>query len=581
MRKILILLIGFLGAHFNVNAQAPNSIPVDLMISDATDRLVTLSPVGVRLRFRESGNTGIIAYEETHITSTNSLGQLRIEAGNGSTVIGQFSNLDWAATDYFLEIDVDPAGGTNYELNDTVPLKEIAKSQTTGRSGAIDQIDYGSIISTPVVISTTERNKLDNISITSGKDLDALTVDVVLNNDKLGFPGFGNTTGTVYERQWTAQEGNHYFNGGGVNLTNLSDVSNSGLKIDGNLNFSTRGFGSEPGTLLYDNTGTSSLLFYDQNGELKSIAAQSFITGSSNPNGDAFTNERLVIGDGFENFDDLPVDNQFIIQDGEPDILFDDTSNSSSFPNNDWSLSIDNDAEASFDIIDVSNNDTKVLKIQPQTPDNTLSVLNGGVNIGDSTAASRLSVDGSVSGLAFIGDAAGLLGLNASPTGSISNSGSTTIIADDDEDSNGAILFNTASTTRWVITAGGSFTNRSISTSILDVQGTLKADVVDVNRINLNGARIRNVETVSTLPSDYSDKDVILYNGADTSIFQIFLPAGREVTIINTGTDTISYNTLFTSLKPAGISGTINLENSDSVTFMGTSNGTVLKSLIQ
>ena len=109
----------------------------------------------------------------------------------------------------------------------------------------------------------------------------------------------------------------------------------------------------------------------------------------------------------------------------------------------------------------------------------------------------------------------------------------------------------------------------------------MKTDSASIEILKLDGAKVRKTEIVNALPANYTGSDVILYNGGDTNLLQPFVPSGTKVTIINIGANTITFFSLFSPIKPSGISGNIALENSDSITLIGTANGTAVKEIVR
>ncbi|MCB0768672.1 MAG: hypothetical protein KDB95_15790, partial [Flavobacteriales bacterium] len=57
---------------------------------------------------------GTVVYSETHSPTTNDLGLFSLEVGNGTPGTGTFAAIDWSAGPYFLEVGMDPAGGSSY-----------------------------------------------------------------------------------------------------------------------------------------------------------------------------------------------------------------------------------------------------------------------------------------------------------------------------------------------------------------------------------------------------------------------------------------------------------------------------------
>ncbi|MFU8844741.1 MAG: hypothetical protein ACNA7V_13140, partial [Bacteroidales bacterium] len=63
---------------------------------------------------RNTSASGTIVYQESHSQTTNALGMLNLSVGSGTPTVGAFSAIDWRNNSKFIEVLIDPAGGTSY-----------------------------------------------------------------------------------------------------------------------------------------------------------------------------------------------------------------------------------------------------------------------------------------------------------------------------------------------------------------------------------------------------------------------------------------------------------------------------------
>ena len=97
-------------------AQVPQAINSQAVLRDAAGRLIANQSVGVRITIAQGSPTGTVAYEETHIATTNDNGLYTITIGAGTPATGSFATIDWGNGPYFITTDIDPAGGSNYTI---------------------------------------------------------------------------------------------------------------------------------------------------------------------------------------------------------------------------------------------------------------------------------------------------------------------------------------------------------------------------------------------------------------------------------------------------------------------------------
>ena len=106
--SLFTLLILLLSASFW--AQSPEMMSYQAVIRDANNSLVTNSSIGMKISIIQGSISGNSVYIETQNPTTNSNGLIAIEIGNGTTVFGDFSTIDWSNYSYFIKTETDPTG---------------------------------------------------------------------------------------------------------------------------------------------------------------------------------------------------------------------------------------------------------------------------------------------------------------------------------------------------------------------------------------------------------------------------------------------------------------------------------------
>lgn len=111
--KKLILFITF-SISISLFAQSPSAFHYQAVVRDVNGEALSNQNVSFRIGILQGSETGPNIYLETHAMETNDFGMASLEVGNGTIVSGDFSAIDWGDDNYFLNIEIDIAGGNNY-----------------------------------------------------------------------------------------------------------------------------------------------------------------------------------------------------------------------------------------------------------------------------------------------------------------------------------------------------------------------------------------------------------------------------------------------------------------------------------
>jgi len=117
-------------------AQAPQEMSYQGIVRAANGDPVTSQTIGVQISILSGSATGTVVYAETHSESTNVNGLLTLSIGTGTIVSGTFSSIDWGANTYYIKSEVDPDGGTTYEITGTSQLLSVPYALYAADSGA-------------------------------------------------------------------------------------------------------------------------------------------------------------------------------------------------------------------------------------------------------------------------------------------------------------------------------------------------------------------------------------------------------------------------------------------------------------
>ena len=135
MKKLFLLLLS-ISLTLSAWAQAPEKMSYQAVVKDASSGLVTSQEIGMQMSILQ-GAEGTAVYVETHQPTTNSNGLVSISVGTGAPTSGSFRDIDWSKGPYFLQTEIDPAGGTSYTISGKSEMKSLpyAFHATTAENG--------------------------------------------------------------------------------------------------------------------------------------------------------------------------------------------------------------------------------------------------------------------------------------------------------------------------------------------------------------------------------------------------------------------------------------------------------------
>jgi len=133
MKKITLALL-LLSSFTILFAQAPQKMSYQSVIRKTDGSLVINTLVSIKSSILLGSASGTASYVETQTTTTNNNGLATIEIGGGTPVTGTFAGIDWGAGSHFIKTEIDPAGGSNYNISGTSQLLSVPYALYAGSS---------------------------------------------------------------------------------------------------------------------------------------------------------------------------------------------------------------------------------------------------------------------------------------------------------------------------------------------------------------------------------------------------------------------------------------------------------------
>lgn len=133
MKKILALF--FASCIYAIAfSQAPLKFNYQGIARDNAGIELASQAIGLKISIRQAAPNGTVVFSETHATSTNQFGLFNIEIGGGTLVSGSM-NITWANGPFFVEVEMDATGGTNYVSMGTQQLLSVPYALYAENSG--------------------------------------------------------------------------------------------------------------------------------------------------------------------------------------------------------------------------------------------------------------------------------------------------------------------------------------------------------------------------------------------------------------------------------------------------------------
>lgn len=164
--KNLILILLLVSLSECVLAQAPQRVSYQALIRDSNGKLVTNHSVGIRISILQNSEHGSEVYTETQNLNSNENGLISLAVGNNSG----FDTIHWVNGPYFLKIEIDPKGGSDYSISATSQLLSVPYALYAINSGntSLTKISAGKNISVtgngttlkPYIIESKDSNSV-------------------------------------------------------------------------------------------------------------------------------------------------------------------------------------------------------------------------------------------------------------------------------------------------------------------------------------------------------------------------------------------------------------------------------------
>ena len=145
MRKSLLFLAFSISTLFVLGQAPPNAFNYSAVARDGAGSLVTNQAIALQMSVLQSTAVGSLVYQETHNVSTDDYGLFNLIIGSGAIQQGAFSSINWAGDSYYLKIEMDITGSTNYTNMGTTQFLSVPYAMHSKTADSVSNPDYQSL----------------------------------------------------------------------------------------------------------------------------------------------------------------------------------------------------------------------------------------------------------------------------------------------------------------------------------------------------------------------------------------------------------------------------------------------------
>ena len=142
--KRLFTASAFLIIGISIAAQVPGLFKYQAVVRDNAGNPIAGQDVGFRIDILKGSVDGSSVYAETHSVTTSMHGLVNLTIGAGTSA-DDLSAINWGDDEYFIQVSLDAAGGTDYELVGTSQLLSVPYALHAGTADSVTGHDLGTL----------------------------------------------------------------------------------------------------------------------------------------------------------------------------------------------------------------------------------------------------------------------------------------------------------------------------------------------------------------------------------------------------------------------------------------------------
>lgn len=135
MKPKLVLTTGLCLLLSALAFAQPQAINYQAVARNGSGNVLANQTVGIRFSIHDASSGGTIVYQESQTLTTNQFGLFSAEIGHGTVLQGTFAGINWGTNQKFLQVDLDPTGGSSYSNMGTNELLSVPYALYAGNAG--------------------------------------------------------------------------------------------------------------------------------------------------------------------------------------------------------------------------------------------------------------------------------------------------------------------------------------------------------------------------------------------------------------------------------------------------------------
>jgi len=134
--KKLFTLSALLLLLATAHAQSPQAIPYQAAARSSSGEALVSTTISVRFSIHDATADGTVVYSETHSVTTSAQGMFSVNIGQGTPETGTFTAINWGTNAKYMQVELDPAGGSIYISMGTQQMLSVPYALHAGTSGS-------------------------------------------------------------------------------------------------------------------------------------------------------------------------------------------------------------------------------------------------------------------------------------------------------------------------------------------------------------------------------------------------------------------------------------------------------------